>query len=242
MGSTRLPGKVMKILSGKPMLWHIVSRLNHSKKIKKIIIATTDKKEDRVIAKFAEEIGIDFYCGSEEDVLDRYYQCANFFNVDHIVRITADCPIIDHMIVDKLIDLYQTQKCDYASNTINPTYPDGLDAEVFSFQSLKKAWKEANKPSEREHVTPYIYNHPEFFKIENYADDVDHSDMRWVVDEEADYKFIYEVYKNLYKEGKIFYLNDVLKLLSKHPELKEINKHIKRNEGLTRSLLKDGSV
>ncbi len=236
MGSTRLPGKVMKKLNGKPMLWHIVTRLNYSKKIEKIIIATTDKDEDKVIAKFAQDTGIDFYCGSSEDVLDRYYQAARTFGVGHIVRITADCPMIDPEVVDKVIDFYQTKKCDYASNIVKPTMPDGLDTEIFSSQTLEKAWKEAKKPPEREHVTPYIYNHPELFKIENYTDDVNYLGMRWVVDEEADYKFVTEVYKNLYKDEEIFHTKDVLDLLSKHPELSDINKSIKRNEGYIKSL------
>jgi spore coat polysaccharide biosynthesis protein SpsF len=236
MTSTRLPGKVMKPLCGKPMLWHIITRLGYAKQLDKIIIATTDREEDKVIVKLAEEMGVAFYCGSLEDVLDRYYQAAKIFNVAHIVRITADCPMIDPEVVDKIITYYQTKKCDYASNTIKPTMPDGLDTEVFIFHTLEKAWKEAKKLSEREHVTPYICNHPEFFKVENYAGDVDLSGMRWVVDEEADYKFITEVYKNLYKDGEIFYTKDVLDLLSKHPELIEINKNIKRNEGYLKSL------
>jgi spore coat polysaccharide biosynthesis protein SpsF len=242
MGSTRLPGKVMKTLSGKPMLWHIITRLSYSKKIKKIIIATTDKDEDKVIAKFAQETGTDFYCGSSEDVLDRYYQAARRFGVCHIVRITADCPMIDPEVVDKVIDFYQTKKCDYASNVLKSTMPDGLDTEVFSFQALEKVWREAKKPSEREHVTLYIYNHPELFKIDNRSNTPDLSGMRWVVDEEIDYRFVVEVYKNLYKDGEIFYMNDILDLLSNHPELSNINKKIKRNEGLAKSLREDFSI
>lgn len=238
MGATRLPGKVMKTLNGKPMLWHIVKRLNYSKKIEKIIIATTDKDEDKVIAKFAEDEGIDFYCGSSEDVLDRYYQAARKFGAGHIVRITADCPMIDPEVVDKVIDFYLTKKCDYASNTIKPTMPDGLDTEVFSFQALESAWKEAKKDSEREHVTPYIKN-DKLFTIENYEDDVNRSSMRWTVDEEADYRFVIEVYKNLYKDGEIFYMKDVLDLLSRRPELSDINRNIERNEGYITSLEED---
>ena len=242
MGSTRLPGKVMKLLSGKPMLWHIIDRLKFSKKIDRIIIATTVKEDDKVIVKLSKEIGIDAFSGSPEDVLDRYYQSASFFNVKHIIRITADCPLIDPVIVDETVDYYQKKNCDYVSNTINPSYPDGLDTEIFSFETLERAWGEAVTPSEREHVTPYIYNHSEIFKIYNYANDVDRSHMRWVVDEAADYKFIAEVYKRLYREGEIFYMNDVLDLLSKHPELNDINKNIKRNEGYMKSLEYDNNM
>ena len=242
MGSTRLPGKVMKPLCGKPMLWHIITRLGYAKQLDKIIIATTDREEDKVIAKFAKETKTGFYCGSSGDVLDRYYQAAKIFNVAHIVRITADCPLIDPVVVDKIITYYQTKKCDYASNTIKPTMPDGLDTEVFSFKSLERAWAEAKKPSEREHVTSYIYNHPELFKIHNYENDVDLSGMRWVVDEEADYKFIAAIYDGLYTDGGIFYMRDVLKLFSERPELSDINKGIIRNEGLAKSLKEDVSV
>lgn len=236
MGSTRLPGKAMKVLRGKPMLWHICDRLKYSRKITKIIIATTFKEDDKVIVNFSKEMETDAFCGSSEDVLDRYYQSAKFFNVEHIVRITADCPLIDPVIVDEIVDCYQAKDSDYVSNTINPSYPDGLDTEIFSFKTLERAWGEAEKPSEREHVTPYICNHPEIFNIYNYTNDADYSHMRWVLDEEADYKFIAEVYKRLYREGGIFYMDDVLDLLAKHPELNDINKKIKRNEGYMKSL------
>jgi len=236
MGSTRLPGKVMKVFSGKPMLWHICDRLKYSKKITKIIIVTTCKEDDKVIVKFAKEMKVDVYCGSSEDVLDRYYQSANLFNVGHIIRITSDCPLIDPVIVDEVVECYQAKESDYVSNTINPSYPDGLDTEIFSFKALEKAWSEAGKPSEREHVTPYIVNHPEIFNIYNYTNDSDRSHLRWVLDEEADYKFIAEVYKRLYREGVIFFMDDVLDLLEKYPELNNINKKIKRNEGYLKSL------
>lgn len=239
MGSTRLPGKTMKLLSGKPVLWHIITRLNHSKKIKRIIVATTDRQDDEVIVRLAEEMGIDSYRGSSEDVLDRYYQAAKIFDVDPIVRITADCPLIDPEVVDNIAGYYSASAYDYVANTLKLTMPDGLDTEVFSFKSLERAWAEAKKTSEREHVTSYIYNHPELFKIHNYENDVDLSGMRWVVDEEADYKFISEVYKNLYKDGKIFYMKDIIRLLEEMPELLKLNKGISRNEGYQISLLKD---
>lgn len=242
MGSIRLPGKVMKTLSGKPMLWHIITRLSYSKKIEKIIVATTDRQEDSVIVNLSREMGINFYCGSSENVLDRYYQTAKTFNVDTIVRITADCPMIDPEVVDKIIDYYLKGDYDYVSNGLKPTLPDGMDTEVFSFKSLEKAWAEAKKPSEREHVTLYIYNHSEISRLYNYENDVDLSGMRWVVDHEADYKFIIEVYNTLYKDGGIFYMNDVLKLLSERPKLRDINKDIIRNEGLAKSLREDASV
>ncbi|MDO8282160.1 MAG: glycosyltransferase family protein [Thermodesulfovibrionia bacterium] len=239
MSSTRLPGKVMKPLCGKPMLWHIITRLGHAKQLDKVIIATTDREEDKVIAKLAEEMGAAFYCGSLDDVLDRYYQAAKKFNAETIVRITADCPMIDPETVDSITDHFLKHDYDYVSNTIKPTMPDGLDTEVFSFKSLEKAWEEARKPSEREHVTPYIYNHPEMFKISNYEYDVDLSGMRWVVDQEEDYKFVSEVYTSLYRDGKIFDMQSVIRLLKENPGLLEINKGIARNEGYQISILKD---
>lgn len=243
MGSTRLPGKVMKPLCGKPMLWHIITRLGYSKMLEKIIIATTDKEEDKVIVKFAEKMGIDYYCGSSEDVLDRYYQAAKQFNISQITRITADCPLIDPEVVDKIADYYLMQDYDYVSNAITPTFPDGLDTEIFSFKALEKMWSEARLPSEREHVTAYIVNHPELFRLFNVSKDGDDlSMMRWTVDTKADFEFIAKVFDELFVSDKIFYMRDVINLLKTKPELLDINKGIHRNEGYLESLLKDKTL
>ncbi|MEW5766975.1 MAG: aminotransferase class III-fold pyridoxal phosphate-dependent enzyme [bacterium] len=237
MGSTRLPGKIMKEIVGKPLLEHLVSRLKGSRLLDKIIVATTSLKEDEIVVELAEAIGIDAFAGSEADVLDRYYQAARKYRLDTVVRITGDCPLIDPKVVDKVIRHFKSDNFDYVSNVFKYTYPDGLDTEVFSFEALERAWREASQPSEREHVTPYIRKHPELFKLSNVENDINLFGMRWCVDEEKDLEFVREVYKNLYREGKIFYMEDILKLLKICPGLSQINEGIIRNEGYYKSLL-----
>jgi spore coat polysaccharide biosynthesis protein SpsF (cytidylyltransferase family) len=242
MGSTRLPGKVMIEIAGKPMLWHIIDRLKRAELIHSIVIATTTKEIDKPIVKLAEDSGTGSYTGSEEDVLDRYYQAAKEFAVDAIVRITADCPLIDPRVLDRVIQRYLEGDCDYASNTLKSTYPDGIDVEVFSYAALETAWKEARLASEREHVTPYIWKNPNKFRLANVENDVDLSYLRWPVDEKEDLEFVRQVYKHLYKEGHIFYMKDVLGLLEKYPDLKQINQGIVINEGYAKSLEEDKIV
>jgi len=228
MGSTRLSNKVMSDIVGHPMLWHIINRVKKSKFIDDIILATTATKRDDEIVKFAEENNMNVFRGSEEDVLDRYYQSAKKYKVKDIARVTADDPLKDPAVIDKIINIYLKNKMDYVSNTIEPTYPLGLDIEVFSFAALEKAWKEAKKTYEREHVTPYIWMHPDKFKIVNVTyEGSDLSYLRWTVDTKKDLSFIREIYQRLYKEGKIFLMDDVLDLLEKHPEINKINKDIK---------------
>jgi spore coat polysaccharide biosynthesis protein SpsF len=227
MTSERLPGKVLMNILGKPVLWHVVTRLNGSKLIEKVVVATTTNETDIPIIRFCDEIGIGAYAGSEENVLDRYYKAASHFSATVIVRITADCPLIDPKIVDRVIQHYLENKneFDYASTNHPTTFPDGLDTEVFSFEALEKAWKNAKKQYEREHVTPYIWDQPEKFRIGNVENDEDLSATeRWTLDYEEDLEFIRAIYTNLYKEGKIFGMEDVLKLLKKKPELRDINK------------------
>jgi len=242
MGSTRLPGKVMKDIVGKPMLWHIINRLKKTKLIDSITIATTGKEIDKPILKLAEDLGIDSFAGSEEDVLDRYYQAAKKFGVDVVVRLTADCPLIDPRIIDKVIQRYLKGDCDYAANTLKRTYPDGLDVEVFSYMALEKAWKEAKWASEREHGTPYIWKNPDKLMLANVENSVNYSHLRWVVDEKEDLEFVRQVYGHLYREGGLFYMEDVLDLLRKYPHLKQINQGIATNEGYAKSLRKDRMV
>lgn len=242
MGSSRLPGKVMKEILGKPLLWHLVSRLKKARLIDNIVIATSDKEADIPILRLAEKLGVDCYAGSEQDVLDRYYQTATEFGADVIVRITADCVLIDPHIVDKVIRRYLKGDCDYVTNTLKWTYPDGLDLEVFSYAVLQKAWREANWVSEREHVTPYIRKNPDKFRLVNIESSVDLSRFRWSVDREEDLELVRQVYKHLYREGRVFYMEDILELLEKYPELEQINKGIVANEGYAKSLREDRIV
>ena len=236
-GSTRLPGKILIDIAGKPLLEHIVDRVRLSRLIDRIIIATTTNGRDQVILEMAQTWGIESYAGSEEDVLDRFYQTAKLYGAETIVRITPDDPFKDPEVIDKVISYYLGHKdnLDYVSNTLKPTYPEGLDVEVFSFDALEKAWKEAKRPSEREHVTPYIWNHPEIFRLANVENDEDLSHLRWTLDYEEDLRFVREVYDRLY-HGQVFLMKDVLALLRAEPELAQINQGITRNAGYLRSL------
>lgn len=241
-GSSRLPGKIFLEFCGKPDLLHVFNRVKESKKINQVIIATTDKSGDDKVFDFCERERISCFRGSESDVLDRFYRCGAELGLstsDTIVRITADCPLIDPFIIDDVIRYFEENNFDYVSNTIEPTYPDGVDVEVFSFFALKKSWEEADLTSEREHVTPYIRNHEEIFKIGSYKNDIDLSYYRWTLDEAEDYQLINEIYKNLYSSDKIFTTQEVISFLDKNPQLKEINSKYARNEGYLLSLEKD---
>jgi len=228
MGSIRLPGKVLMDIEGKPMLWHVINRVKYSKLINKIVIATSTNKKDDVIEEFCKSNNIDFYRGSEMDVLDRYYQAAKVFKASLIVRITSDCPLIDPEVVDLVIKTHLSSDVDYTSNNIERTFPRGLDTEVFKFSALEKAYKEAVAPYQREHVTVYIYENPYLFRLNNVKNDKDISYLRWTVDEKADLHFVREIYKRLNKEDRIFLMRDILNVLEREPFLIEINKYVKQ--------------
>lgn len=217
-------------------------QFNRVKTPAKIILATTTKKADNILERIARKNKISVFRGSEDDVLDRFYQSAKKFKIDPIVRITADCPVLDGEVAEEAINFYlkNKNKFDYISNVRPPTYPDGLDVEVFSFASLEKSWQEAKLKSEREHVTPYITKHPETFKIGNITrKGKDLSALRLTLDEAADLILIRKVYNYLYPIKKFFTLSDILKLFSQKPELLKINQGIQRNEGFLKSLKND---
>ena len=240
MGASRFPDKVMKIIVGKPMLWHQINRLKKSELIEKIIIATTNKIQDRTIVDFAKENNILYFAGSEEDVLDRFYYSAKKFKVETIVRITADCPLIDPLLVDMIINFYIDNKNQYDIVNNGTTYPDGvLETEVFSFNILKKTWKNAKLSSEREHVTSYIWKNPEMFRQATVENSKDLSHLRLAVDYEKDFKLIKTIFLNLYKEDDMFHLEDIVKFLNQNPELIILNNNIIRNEGYLKSISKD---
>lgn len=242
MGSTRLPGKVMMDLCGSPVIGHVINRLKESKLIDEIIIATSVDSNNKPIIDFCQKNNVNYYVGSEDDVLDRYYKTAVDNKIDDddiIIRITSDCPLIDPFVVDKVIEEHIFSNNDYTTNVIKCTYPDGLDCEVFNFSILKDAWINANLSSQREHVTLYIRDNPDKFRLGNVENEVDLSDLRWTLDEEEDFIFINEVYKNLYKEGYFFTMDDIVKLIDEKPKLLEINSKFTRNEGLVKSLLED---
>lgn len=193
MGSTRLPGKVMMDLGGKPVLSRVIERCQRIESIDNICLATTVKEEDTQLCDLAWEHGLDIYAGSEHDVLDRYYQAAVAGSLDVIVRITADCPLLDPEVSSRVVSFFHRNRYDYVSNVHPPSYPDGLDTEVFTMDSLCKAWTHG-KGSEREHVTPYIWKRPWKFNLGNLMYSKDLANHRWTLDTEDDYKFLKAVY------------------------------------------------
>ena len=243
MGSRRLPGKVLLDLKGKPDLWHVVTRVSRAKKIDKIVVATTTLPEDCQIEELCQRENIDVFRGSVDDVLDRFYQAVSNLQkqgnkIEFVVRITADCPLIDPEIIDAVIDRIKEGNYDYVSNVIPPTYPDGLDVEVFTVNALKDAYEHAQLTSDREHVTPFIINSGSL-KKSNISHSVDLSSLRWTLDEPEDYEFIRQIFNYLYDQNPRFTMSDVLHLLTTHPELQRINKKFLRNEGYQRSLEND---
>lgn len=232
VGSTRLPGKVLKKICGKTILEHDIERLKRIKNIDKLVIATTTLEKDDAIVEEAKRLGITYFRGSEEDVLSRYYYAARENNADVVVRVTSDCPLIDSEISEKIIQYYldNKDKYDYVSNTIDRTYPRGLDTEVFSFHTLEKAFNEAENQRDKEHVTPYIWDNAELFMLYQYKNNVDYSNLRWTLDTEEDLKLICIIYEYLYKKNMNFGFNDIIKLYKEHKELQQINQHIEQKK------------
>ena len=238
MGASRLPDKVLMPLAGKPVLEHVIRRCQHAASVDRVIVATTVSDRDLAIVRFVSGLGVGVFCGSEADVLDRYYQTARLFNLEHVVRITADCPAIDPRIIDQVIAKYFSGKFDYVTNAMSETYPDGQDVEVFSLSGLKKAWQEATLSSDREHVTPYM-RRLEVFNKYNVSCDSDLSQHRWTLDEPNDYQKLSAVFDALYHQDPFFHLQDILRFFEAHPDIDRINNAIRRNEGYQKSLLKD---
>ncbi len=230
MGSTRLPGKIMRNILGKPVLIHELGRIGKIKALDELVVATTTNKRDDIIVKTVQKYyeNISLFRGSEEDVLDRYYKAAIESSANTIVRITSDCPLIDPVVSDKVITAFLKTDCDYCSNTVKRTYPIGLDTEVFKFKTLEKSWNEASKKSEREHVTLHIRNNSEKFKLLNVANNTNLGNLRWTLDTPEDLEFINEIYKRLSYKKKNFLMADVLEVLEVEPILVSINKHIKQ--------------
>ena len=237
VGSNRLPKKILKNLDKKyNVLDYVINQLKFSKKIDKIIIATTLSKDDDVIVNFAKKNNYNYFRGSENNVLDRFYQCAKKFGIDDIIRITSDNPLIDPNIIDMIINEYKNKEYDFVTNTLDRTFPYGTEVEVFSFESLEKAWKNAKKPSEREHVTPFIRNPKNKFILKNIEYQENISYLRYTIDRIEDLKLVKEIIKN--SSTRPILIQDVIKLYKNKPEIFEINKNIK-HDGYLSSLEKD---
>lgn len=229
MSSTRLPGKVMLRFSGNCLLGHIVERLSYSKHTSGVIIATTINPADDAIAGWAEKNSIRYFRGSEEDVLNRYYEAAKFFGAENIARITSDDPFKDPEIIDEVADLYFNARLDFAYNNHPPSFAEGLDTEIFSFSALARAENDATNLFEREHVTQHFYRNVEKFKQGNLSSPFDYSHLRWTIDTPEDLQMTEAVYHNLYVPGKIFYSADILRLLETNPEISALNQSVKRS-------------
>lgn len=237
--SSRLPGKVLKPILGVPMLLRQIERIRRSRRIENMVLATSTDPSDDSIAKLSDENGVECFRGSLNDVLDRFYQAAKLSMPEHVVRLTGDCPLADPEIIDQVIAFYLSGNFDYASNTVPPSFPDGLDVEIFRYRCLEEAWKEARLPSQREHVTPFIHQHAKRFKLGNFASKWDLSSLRWTVDESLDLELVRKIYEEIYPQKPDFGTQDILSLLDRNPVLKTINTVYKRNEGYEASLAKD---
>ena len=234
MSSTRLPGKVLMPLAGKPVLAHVVQRSQACHKVDEVVVATSSDLSDDLIEQWCAYNRVYCYRGSLNDVLDRYYQAARQHGADTIVRITADCPAIDPHTVDEVIQGFLDGG--YAFFGLSGEFPDGLDCTVFSFNAIEQAWREAKLPSEREHVGPYIEKNPQLFKSGKLEKYMGLSHMRWMLDEPRDYEFLNLVFDQLVQRDKFFTAEDVLALLKEQPELQIINQTVTRNEGYLKSL------
>lgn len=232
MGSTRLPGKIMKDLYGKTVLAHDIERIKQSKRVDVIIVATTTNEEDDIIEKEALKCGVKCFRGKKEDVLSRYYYAAKENNIDAVVRVTSDCPLYDPHVLNLLIEWYENHDYDVVTNTgigtANRSYPRGLDTEIFGFLALEKANNNAAARYQREHVTPYIYENEKH--IYYYQNTIDQSRYRWTLDTKEDWELISGIYKYLYHGKHDFYLDEIIKLMEEHPELYYLNKDVEQKE------------
>jgi len=225
MGSTRLPGKILRELDGETVLSRVLGRVRRMCNLNEILVATTDQSVDDAVAESTRQNGVGVFRGNENDVLDRYYQAAQSCHAQAIVRITADCPLIDPEVSDHVIRQFLTARPDYASNTLQRTYPRGLDTEVMTFAALERAWQAASEPYQRTHVTPYLYQHPEHFDLLSITTEGDFSQMRWTLDTAEDLEFLQTVYAR-FADRRDFSWRDVLQLMEREPELMEINRRV----------------
>ncbi len=236
MGSTRLPGKVLMPVLGKPLLHHEVNRLRQCALVGRLVLATSDLAQDDPIAALGLQLGVDVFRGSESDVLDRYHGAAEAFQAEHVMRVTGDCPLIDPEVCDLVIAEYFKRGLDYCAT--GPTFAEGLDCEVFSRSALDASWRQARLRSEREHVTLYIRNNPGEHRCLFLAQERDCGHYRLTVDEAADFEVVAHVLTHF--AGRTdFRFAEVRAFLDAHPEILALNSAIKRNAGLARSLAED---
>ena len=244
MSSSRLPRKVLSPIVGKPMISLQLERLQRAKQLDLIIVATSDHESDTPLASLCAKLDMPCFRGSINDVLGRIYEAVRDDPPSHVVRLTGDCPLADPEVIDAVVSLHIKDANAYTSNVHPPTWPDGLDVEVIRFDALEAAWREAEEPFEREHVTPFIVDRPERFKTSCLRNDTDLSGLRWTVDESEDLEFVQQVYEHLYGEDATFDTGAILELLMTHPDIAEANSCYLRNAGSQRlsQLKSDNSI
>lgn len=243
-GSTRLPNKVLKDLCGRPQLQRVIERVQRAKRVDEVMVITSIDKANLPILRLCVDLGVRVGIGSEDDVLDRYYQTARLLKPDYVIRLTGDCPLADPELIDMAIS-QMNDDTDYCGNPTSATFADGLDVEIIKYSALERSWKEATHTFEREHVTQYIINHQNLFNYMDFISPIgDFGDQRWTVDEPEDFELVQRVYEHFINEEKMenFGYKDILKYLKKHPEIESINKKFKRNEGLQKSIDEDRIV
>lgn len=240
MGSTRLPGKVLLPLAGREVLAHVLDRLSVCETLDDVIVATSLHSSDDGLVRWCDNRGVAVFRGSLDDVLDRYYRCAVHARADAVVRITADCPVLDPTLVDDVVRGFRAGHYDLFY--LGGDFPDGLDCAVFSLTALERAWREATLMSEREHVGPYLVNHPEWFRLGRLEKFTAMAHHRWTLDEPRDLVFLQTIFERLQRvDGQPFLTADILDLLAREPELLHANQGIVRNEGLLKSIANDGA-
>ena len=238
MGSTRLPGKVlMDITKEKPVLYYVINQLKHCKSIEKIIVATTTLQEDDKIVQFCMDNKVSCFRGDSKNVLERHYRCAEKFSLSKIIRMPSDKPLLDPEVVDKIVEVFNSNSYDYVTNFLPSTFPGGTEVEVLSFDSLKKSWGNAALPSEKEHVTNYIYNNRNDFRIFNVVNSEDLSNFRWAVDRIEDLRLVREIVSRIHKSPIL--IKDIIELFKNEPHLVEINKQVDENESTIKSNKED---
>ncbi len=239
--SRRLPGKVLKRILGRPMLALQIERIQKAVCYDELIVATSGSSSDGPIQALCEELEIPCFRGSLEDVADRYYRAASQYDPKHVLKLSGDCPLTDPGLIDALAAFHRDGGYDFSSNALDPTWPDGLDAEIFTMACLERIWREAKLPSEREHLVPYLKRHPESFRIGSMTQEEDLSRLRWTVDEPEDFELVSAIYKALYTSNPNFSTQDILNYLAANPNLNSINGHFLRNAGVLKALEGDGN-
>lgn len=239
VSSSRLPRKVLLPILGKAMLLRQIERINRSREIDRLVVATSTDSSDSEIASLCEEAGVTCFRGNLTDVLDRFVNAARPHQPETVVRLTGDCPLIDPEVIDEVISFFREGGYAYASNIKPPTFPDGLDVEVIRFAGLEEAGREAVLPSEREHVTPFLRFRPERYKVGNVTRPVDLSHLRWTVDEPQDLEFVRKVYERLYPAKPDFTMHDIMRLIEQEPAIEAINARSSRKEALEKAMKAD---